>query len=250
MTADRPSPALVVCAHGTRDPLGRETVRGIVASVADRLPQAPVLEAYVDVHGPEVGEVVAALPRRHGDAVAGVVVPLLLAAGYHVHVDIAAAVAGRPDVVTTPALGPDDRLVDLVADRLVEAGAGRGTPVVLAAAGSSDPRAQEDSAEVARRLERRWGGPVTLAFAAGPSPGVADAVRSVRDALGGTAGVAVASYLLAPGVFQARLAESGADLVSGPLAPDPRVVDVVLDRYRTAVREAAAGIRSEVDARD
>ena len=236
-------PALVLCAHGTRDPVGRKTVQGIVSAVADRLPEAPVLEAYVDVHGPEVGEVVASLPHAPRDAVAGVVVPLLLAAGYHVHVDIAAAVAGRPDVLTTPALGPDDRLVDLVVDRLVEAGAPRGASVVLAAAGSSDPRAQADTADVGRRLELRWGGPVTVAYAAGPSPSVTDAVRSVRQTSGGTARVAVASYLLAPGVFQTRLAASGADLVSGPLAPDPRLVDVVVDRYRTAVREAAAGIR-------
>ena len=241
--ADPTPPTLVVCAHGTRDRLGRETVSGIVAGVADRLPEVQVLEAYVDIHGPEVGEVVDGIPRRQGDAVAGVLVPLLLAAGYHVHVDIAAAVAGRRDVLTTPALGPDDRLVDLVADRLVEAGARPGTPAVLAAAGSSDPRAQEDSVEVARRLQLRWGAPVTLAFAAGPAPTVADAVRSVRDASDAAGPVAVASYLLAPGVFQTRLGEAGADVVSGPLAPDPRVVDVVVDRYRTAAREASAGIR-------
>lgn len=232
MTADLVTASLVLCAHGTRDALGRETVRAVVDAVAARLPEVTVLEAYVDVHGPFVADVVAALPVA--GPVTGVVVPLLLAAGYHVHVDIAAAVAGRPDVLTTPALGPDDRLVEVVLDRLRSAGTAPGTPVVLAPAGSSDPRAQADSAEVASRLEDLWGAPVSLGYAAGPAPAVADAVRSVRAA-GSGGPVAVASYLLAPGSFQRRLEASGADVVTGPLAPDPRIVDVVVDRYHAAL---------------
>ena len=110
------TPALVVCAHGTRDPDGRATVRAVVAEVAALLPGVDVLEAYVDVHGPEVADVVAGLPP--GEPLAGVVVPLLLAGGYHVHVDIAEVVAARPDVVATPALGPDERLVEVVLDRV------------------------------------------------------------------------------------------------------------------------------------
>jgi sirohydrochlorin ferrochelatase len=227
-------PALVLCAHGTRDPLGRETVRAVVAAVADRLPEVEVLEAYVDVHGPEVAEVVEGLPRAEGDGVAGVVVPLLLAAGYHVHVDIAAAVDGRPDVRATGALGPDDRLVDVLVERLAAAGAPRGGMVVLAPAGSSDARAQAASADMAAGLERRWGGTVLLGFAAGPVPTVADAVAAARASAPG-APVTVASYLLAPGLFQRRLDEAGADLVTGPVAPHRLVVDLVLARYRTAL---------------
>jgi hypothetical protein len=95
-------PTLIVCAHGTRDPAGRATIEAVVAAVAARLPAVSVQPAYVDVHGPDIVEVVDALPPGEG----GVVVPLLLAGGYHVHVDIAEAVARRPDVVATPALGP------------------------------------------------------------------------------------------------------------------------------------------------
>jgi len=225
-------PALVVCAHGTRDAEGRATVRQVVAAVADRLPGVPVLEAYVDVHGPEVADVVATLPRREG--LAGVVVPLLLGGGYHVHVDIARAVAARADVVATPALGPDDRLVDLLVERLEAVGAEAGCAVVLAPAGSSDSRAQADSTEMGHRLAERWGGAVTLGFAAGPSPAVADAVVSARTSAAGGA-VAVASYLLAPGFFQRRVEEAGGDVVTGPLAPDERIVDVVVARYRAAL---------------
>ena len=227
-------PALVLCAHGTRDPLGRETLRNVLAAVAERLPDVDVLEAYVDVHGPDVAEVVAALPGVGDGAVAGVVVPLLLAAGYHVHVDIARAVAGRPDVRTGAALGPDDLLVDVLVERLETAGARRGGSVVLAPAGSSDPRAQADSADMAARLEQRWGGTVGLGFASGPVPTVADAVSAARSAAGGEP-VAVASYLLAPGYFQRVVERSGADVVTGPIAPHPLLVEVVLARYRAAL---------------
>jgi sirohydrochlorin ferrochelatase len=150
-----------------------------------------------------------------------------------VEVDIAQAVALRPDVRATPALGPDHRLVEIVLDRLRTAGAAPGMPVVLAPAGSSDSRAQADSAAVAESLARRWGGPVTLGFAAGPVPTVVDAVRSARESTGGP--VALASYLLAPGFFQRRLESAGAEVVTGPLAPDDRLVEVVLDRYRAAL---------------
>jgi sirohydrochlorin ferrochelatase len=227
-----------VCAHGTRDPGGRQVVREVVDAVAEALPGVEVLEAFVDVHGPDVADVVAALPPAEGDA-AGVVVPLLLAAGYHVHVDIARAVADRPDVLTTGALGPDDLLVDVLVDRLEAAGAQRGGPVVLAPAGSSDARAQADSAQMAARLAARWGGPVSLGYAAGPLPTVAEAVATAREQSGG-APVAVASYLLAPGFFQQKVEAAGADVVTGPVAPDPRVVEIVLARYRAAL-EAPGG---------
>jgi sirohydrochlorin ferrochelatase len=233
-------PALVLCAHGTRDPLGRATVREVLAAVAERLPEVEVLEAYVDVHGPEVSEVAAGLPRTEGGAVTGVVVPLLLAAGYHVHVDIAQAVAGRPDVRATGALGPDDLLVDVLVERLSTAGAPQAGVVVLAPAGSSDARAQADSVDMAARLEKRWGATVRLGFAAGPTPTVADAVAAARASAVG-APVSVASYLLAPGFFQRRLEESGADVVSGPVAPHPLVVDLVLARYRAALQRPGSG---------
>lgn len=236
-----PAPALVLCAHGTRDPDGRAAVRSVVDEVAALLPGVDVHEAFVDVHGPFVADVVAGLPAKDpadaaapAGALAGVVVPLLLAGGYHVHVDIAEAVASRNDVVATPALGPDDRLVDGVLDRLRQAGAPRGAAVVLVAAGSSDERAQADSAEVARRLAERWDGPVTLGFAAGPAPSAADAVRAARAAAPGR--VVVASYLLAPGFFQRRVEACGADVVTGPVLPDARVAEIVGERYRTAVR--------------
>jgi len=45
----------------------------------------------------------------------------------------------------------------------------------------------------------------------------------------------VASYLLAPGIFQRRVEESGGDVVTAPIAPHPLLVEIVLARYRAAL---------------
>ncbi len=224
---------LIACAHGTRDPQGQEVIRELIDQVRDAL-GVEVREAYVDVQDPHVAEVVSTVQCGIMPGVgpaAAVVVPLLLAGGYHVHVDIARAVEHREDVAATPALGPDARLIDMVVDRLREAGVPLDTAVVFAAAGSSDPRSQADTEAAAALLRERWLGPVEVGYAAGIAPTAADAVGRLRDQ--GHASVAVASYLLAPGFFQRRLEEAEADWVTAPLAPDARLVEIIAERYRS-----------------
>ncbi|MGB5151893.1 MAG: sirohydrochlorin chelatase, partial [Mycobacterium sp.] len=46
--------------------------------------------------------------------------------------------------------------------------------------------------------------------------------------------VAVASYLLADGLFQDRLRASGADIVSEPLGIHPGMVRLIASRFRRA----------------
>ena len=126
--------------------------------------------------------------------------PLLLSGGYHVHVDIAGAVAGSTGTVAARPLGPDPRLVEVLHDRLVEAGADPRDPltaVVLAAAGSSDVRAVADVENTADLLQRTWAGPVTTGYGSAATPPVPDAVAAARRA--GAERVVVAAYLLAPG---------------------------------------------------
>lgn len=227
------TPVLVGCSHGTADPAGRAAVESILAGVRLARPDLDVRQAFVDVQLPEVADVVRdAVGGSVGDAGAAVVVPLLLSAGYHVHVDIAEAVEGVR-ARAAGALGPDTRLVAILVDRLREAGVGEGDAVVLAAAGSSDVRAVQAVEVVAEDLRRAWPqGPVTVGYGSAARPSVPEAVASARQ---DGRRVAVAAYLLAPGYFHDRLLEAGADLVTAPLAPDDRLVDVVLDRYATAV---------------
>jgi sirohydrochlorin ferrochelatase len=222
-------PVLVACAHGTRSPTGRRLIAELALAARDLRPGLVTTAAFVDVQPPTVAEVVGQLSASGR---AAVVVPLLLSGGYHVHVDIAGAVSGSPTSVAARPLGPDPRLVAVLHDRLLEAGADPGDPrtaVVLAAAGSSDPRSVADVDATAALLRRSWAGPVTTGYGSAAQPPVPDAVAAARGA--GAERVVVAAYLLAPGHFHDKLAGAGADAVTAPLLPDQRIAAVLLDRY-------------------
>lgn len=224
------APVLVACAHGTRNPTGRRLVAELALAARRLRPGLTTTAAFVDVQPPTVVDVVAGL------AGPAVVVPVLLSGGYHVHVDIAGAVDQREDAVAARPLGPDARLAEVLRTRLVEAGADPadpGTAVVVAAAGSSDPRATADVQATAAMLQAWWAGPVTSGFGSAAQPPVPDAVAAARAA--GASRVVVAAYLLAPGHFRDKLDAAGADLVTAPLLPDDRIAQVLLDRYDAAL---------------
>lgn len=229
-----PLPVLVGCSHGTADPAGQATVRALLDAVRAARPDLDVREAFVDVQQPEVDEVVAQAVAEGREVV---VVPLLLSAGFHVDVDVTRSVASSERATASGALGPDDRLVDALVERLAEATGsaplGADDVVVLAAAGSSSAGAVRDVGEVVEALGRRLGVPVTAGFGSIALPRLADAVRAARET--GARRVVVASYLLAPGFFADRVGEAGGDVVSGPLGAHPAVVAVVLDRFAAGV---------------
>ena len=227
------SPVLVACAHGTRNPTGRRLIAELALAARRLRPGLTTTAAFVDVQPPTVADVVAELASTGHPAV---VVPLLLSGGYHVHVDIARAVESAPGAVAARPLGPDPRLVEVLAERLVEAGADPvdpGNAVVLAAAGSSDPRSVADVEATAGLLQERWAGPVTTGYGSAAKPPVPYAVAAARSA--GASRVVLASYLLAPGHFHDKLTGAGADAVTAPLLPDDRIAAVLLDRYDAAL---------------
>jgi len=220
-------------------------------AVAARMPGRRVVSGFVDVQQPDLATTLAR-------ASSAVVVPLLLSGGYHVHVDMRQAVASADraagPALLAAALGPDDRLVDLLSSRLKEAGVGGDDAVVLGAAGSSDERAVADCRDMASRLSSALGSRVDCGFISASGPRLADAVRHAR-AHHPARRVAVAAYLLAPGYFAELAAACGADVVSEPLlrddAPTPQsLVDIVLDRCAAVEREAddhVGGVRAVAD---
>jgi sirohydrochlorin ferrochelatase len=231
-------PVLVACAHGTRNPTGRRLIAELALAARSLRPGLTTTAAFVDVQPPTVVDVVAQLSA---EGRAAVVVPLLLSGGYHVHVDIAGAVAGAGSAAAARPLGPDPRLVEVLRDRLVQAGADPADPrtaVVLAAAGSSDVRAVADVESTAELLQREWAGPISTGYGSAAAPTVPDAVAAARRE--GAERVVVASYLLAPGHFHDKLAGAGADAVTAPLLPDDRIAAVLLDRYDAALKSLAA----------
>ncbi|KAA9155130.1 sirohydrochlorin chelatase [Amycolatopsis acidicola] len=220
---------IILTAHGTRDPAGPRVIEGLASLV--RASGVPVRVAYADVRQPDLTSVLRSVPGRQA-----VVIPAFLASGYHVRTDIPAqiAAAGHPDVVLARAFGPAPELVDAMWDRLRSAGYRDGDSVVLAAAGSSDPRALAEVRAAAHALATRVGSPVRIGYAATARPSVAEAVAGTRGR------VAVASWLLAPGLFQRRLDDAGADVVAEPLGMHPGVVDLVLRRYQEALAQLVA----------
>lgn len=239
-------PALLAISHGTASPAGAGAVAALVDAVAARLAgETSVHAGFVDVQQPDVPGCLATLRDR-----AVVVVPLLLSAGYHVHVDLRedvdAAVASGADVTLGGALGPDDRLVDVLERRLDEAtgpeGVADGEVVVLAAAGSSDARAVTDCEATGERLASRLGRPVRVGYIANATPRLPDVVAAARAEHPG-ARVVVASYLLAPGFFADLAAGAGGDVATRPLLVageevPAELVDVVVDRYRVTAGAA------------
>lgn len=231
--------SVLACSHGTSSTAGQRAVAGLVAALAASRPGHRVEAAFVDVEQPDVPTALSALAGSAREPIT--VVPLLLSAGFHVYVDLTEAVADEPRAHLAPALGPDERLAELLARRLAEAGLRDDDAVVLGAAGSSDVRAVRDCEHTATMLAEVLGRPVTVGYLSAATPRLADAVAEVRERTG--ARVAVATYLLAPGFFADLARDCGADLVSDPLLtaadpPPPELVEVLTDRSVGAVREA------------
>ncbi|KQQ95037.1 cobalamin biosynthesis protein CbiX [Leifsonia sp. Leaf325] len=236
------APALLAVSHGTSSPEGQDAVARLVAAVGDALPGSAVAGGFVDVQQPDVPVSLSSL----ADGVPAVVVPLLLSAGYHVHVDLRREIASDQsrETVLAPALGPDDRLVAVLAQRLRDVGLRPNDRIVLAAAGSSDARAVADCREMGRRLAAALGRPVNVGFLSAATPRLPDAVAMVR-AVHPLSRVVVSTYLLAPGYFADLVGDAGADVVTAPLliageAPPTELVDIVVDRYDSACRAALA----------
>lgn len=219
----------ILVAHGTRKAGGVNMIGELAQRVAAAVDRE-VRVAFVDVLGPTPREVLDSLP---GDEPA-VVVPAFLAGGYHVRVDVPAHVAASRHrrVVVTPPLGPCQGTVRVMADRLYESGWRTGDSVIMAAAGTSDPSAASDLRRTAAMLSALTGDRVELAFAATGTPTVADAVEEARRRSGRR--VAVASYLLADGLFQDRLRGCGADIIGDPLGIHAGMVRLIASRFRRA----------------
>ncbi|HWC81927.1 MAG TPA: sirohydrochlorin chelatase, partial [Pseudonocardiaceae bacterium] len=218
---------LVLVAHGTREDAGAVAVDDIADALRKRLPGVPVTRAFADVRAPNVTEVLADVT---GPAV---VVPAFLASGYHVRVDVPGQVnrSAHPDTIVADPLGPAPAVVAAMHDRLRTAGLRRGDAVVLAAAGSSDPNALADVRHATRLLADRVGGRVRIGYVTTAHPSVDEAVAAA-----GRRGhrVAVASWLLAPGLFHRWVARTGAAVVSDPIGAHPLLVEELAQRYLIA----------------
>ncbi|GLJ92628.1 hypothetical protein GCM10017589_52380 [Streptomyces poonensis] len=244
------SPALVLVAHGSRDPRALSTVRALIERVRGQRPGLPVHLGHIELNAPLLPDTLAGLASL-GDR-AAVLVPLLLSRGYHVKRDIPeiAAASGVRARFAAP-LGPHPLLVETLHERLVAAGwrppatdAERAASgVVLAAAGSRDPDAATDTGRTGELLGDRLGDPVVPAYASAAAPTVPEAVRAL--AARGRHRVAVASYFTAPGRFATECAEAAPGVAAAPLGAHPALARLVLHRYDEALATTRAGSAAE-----
>jgi sirohydrochlorin ferrochelatase len=230
------SPVLLAVAHGSRDPAAQECVRSLTRRVSALAGGIRVRTAFVQNATPSLAEGLHDAAALAG-AAGVVVVPLLLSSGYHLSSDIAAAARAAGVPVAAP-LGPDPRLTGALADRLAGAGVPGDVPVVLAAAGSRDPRALAGTRRQAAMLAARRGTPVVAGFASAARPTVDEAVSFLASLTGQP--VAVATYLLAPGLFHDRLRLGAGRWVSAPIGDHPAAAEVVVGSFRAAAGLDAA----------
>lgn len=241
------APAMITLAHGSRDPRSSATIKALVEETRRLRPDLRIEPAFLELAKPSFAHVVDRLVKSGFEEI--VVVPLLLSEAYHAKVDVPRAIAAgserHPDVQFrgTHILGLEPSFLEVLDRRLREALSDARVreldALVLAAAGSSDPLANQAVARLARVWGARHRLPVTAAFASSAPPATGEAVRAFRAQ--GRRHVAVASMFLAPGFLPDRAAElaleAGAVAVSEPLGSDPELARTILARYAVGAVE-------------
>lgn len=235
-------PALLAVVEGSSDVTDDGTLELLLTAVRRVAPGLRVVRGLIDVHQPDLGDVLAA---EFDDDEPVVAVPLMLAPGRHLHEDLERGLGVDPGRATAlaPALGGDDAIVELLAYRLLHSGLGPDDVVVLAAAGSSDHQVVRESVGAGRRLAHLLERYVTVGFLAAAVPRLSSAVDTMRRLHPGSR-VAVSTFLLSPGGFADAIADVGGDVVAGPLLmpgrrPPQALVDLVLARYREGAAQLA-----------
>ena len=112
--------AIILFAHGSRDPLWRVPLEAVAARIAAQHPQRPVLCAYLELCAPSLPDACRQLAAQGATQIT--VVPMFLGTGKHAREDLPvlmqtmrAAHSGVAFVVQA-AIGEDPRMTTLMAD--------------------------------------------------------------------------------------------------------------------------------------
>jgi sirohydrochlorin cobaltochelatase len=121
----RASHAIVLFAHGSRDPLWHLPMQAVAQRVASSAPDTPVACAYLEHSTPDLPTAVAGLVAAGSRSIR--IVPLFLGVGKHAREDLPQLAAAlrlqypEVDFHLRPAVGEDPRLITLLADISIEA---------------------------------------------------------------------------------------------------------------------------------
>ena len=244
---DRPRTTLILAAHGSADPRSPANTRAIAGHLRRVAPELDVRVAFCEHNTPSLPEALRGVGGAGGIGEI-IVAPFLLASAYHARTDIPTLIGGsKPagiNVMIRQAgvLGEDDRLIQVMRQRLGEAGASRfdaGLGVLTVAVGSSNPAANTRTARVAEALCRgtRWAGS-EICFATGAEPSLEQAAERLRAR--GATRLMIAPWFLAHGTITDRVAgyarRHGIPMAE-PLGAHRLVAATVLDRVEAVLSE-------------
>jgi sirohydrochlorin cobaltochelatase len=243
------SEGLLLVGHGSRSQASQAEMTQIAARVEAALPDVRVDLGYLEMSEPPAGPVLDELVADGCTRV--VVLPLMLLAAGHGKSDVPAVVVeGRlrhPDVEIAfgSPLGVTHELVGTLGDAVRAAGGG-GLPLLVVARGTSDPDANAEAHRAARLVAEWSGAPFVHAGFTGVTwPRVPEALDTLAQL--GHDRVALGFWFICTGrlVDRARqdvaafTARTGVEVVdAGYLGHDPRLVQVVVQRYHDALGQA------------
>ncbi len=117
--------ALVLFAHGSRDPLWHRPIQAVAQAISARSPSTHVACAYLELSQPDLVQVTAELAAQGVRHIT--VVPMFLGVGKHAREDLPVLVAqlqaDYPGLVfrLTPAVGEDAQVIDMLASVALKA---------------------------------------------------------------------------------------------------------------------------------
>lgn len=244
-------PALLALGHGSRDADGVEEFWDLVRVLERTAPEITVGAGFIELAEPGVDE---AIDRLVADGVDDIVlVPVVLLAAGHLKNDGPAAMARarirHPDVRLRMARDPGihPTLLAVSEDRIRTA-AGEADPdelgVALIARGSSDPDASGDLWKIGRLLSDNRGlGLIEPGFVGVAQPRVPQALERCRRL--GAKTIVVSPLFLFSGLLLQRIRQQAGEWaqehpevtvrVGAHLGADPRLAQVLLERYREAI---------------
>ncbi len=115
-----PTRAIVLFAHGSRDPLWHRPVQAVADAIALRAPATPVACAYLELSTPDLPTVCEGLISQGASALT--IVPMFLGVGKHAREDLPALMTQLRqqwpaiDFQLQAAVGENPRLIALLAD--------------------------------------------------------------------------------------------------------------------------------------
>jgi len=245
------NPALLIVGHGSRDPRGAREFHDLVGLVRRRNAALTVEGGFIELSQPPVSECVNRLAKGGARNVAAI--PLMLLAAGHAKDDIPATLVrekmDHPNMTFRygRALGIRPELLELMDERIsafVPEREKEETAVLIVGRGSSDPDANSDLSKIARLFYEGRSYPVVeSAYVSMTPPNVAEGLDRCRRL--GAKRIVVFSYFLFTGVLEERIRQQGEAFAeanhhvevryAGYFGADPRVADLVVERYTEAM---------------